>query len=122
QTGQFVLASSAYRVPIGPGQRGIINVLAVSPAGAWLAASGRGVFRQGAGFSTPGRVVEPTAQTAEMRKDQATIYLFQTQTQAVHVLRGHEGYVLRLAFAPVQAGKPPLLVSAAQEPAGRPGE
>ncbi|TMQ32927.1 MAG: PDZ domain-containing protein [Planctomycetota bacterium] len=57
-----------------------------------------------------------------MRRDQATIYLFQTQTHAVRVLRGHEGYVLRMAFAPALEGKPPLLVSAAQEPAKRPDE
>src|SRR5438132_5396579 len=122
QTGQFTLDPWAYRVPIGPGQRGVINVLAVSPDGLWLATSGRGVFRQGAGFRAPGRVVEPTAQSSEMRRDQATIYLFQTQTHALRVLRGHEGYVLRMAFAPALEGKPPLLVSAAQEPAKRPDE
>src|SRR5437660_984558 len=45
QNGQFVLDPWAYRVPIGPGQRGLINVLAVSADGSWLAASGLGVFR-----------------------------------------------------------------------------
>src|SRR4051812_23303415 len=33
-------AQATVRVPIGPGRDGVINVLAVSPDGEWLAASG----------------------------------------------------------------------------------
>src|SRR5262245_19942953 len=40
QTGEFALSSTAYRVPVGPGHQGVINALALSPDGAWLAVGG----------------------------------------------------------------------------------
>ncbi|HEY1377821.1 MAG TPA: WD40 repeat domain-containing protein, partial [Gemmataceae bacterium] len=100
------------RVPIGPGRAGVINVLAVSPDGAWLAVSGLGVYGGGAGFGQAGYVVPDDALTPEMRQERSLIYLFNTQTQAVALLRGHEEDVLALAFAPSQAGQPQFLVSA----------
>lgn len=103
---------ATFRVPIGPGRDGVINVLAASPDGNWLAVSGLGVFRGGSGFTQPGYVVPDDALTAEMRQDRSLIYLFNTQTRAVALLRGHEEDVLALAFAPPQPGKPQLLVSA----------
>jgi WD40 repeat protein len=47
------------------------------------------------------------------------IYVFNLQSGAVRPLRGHPGVVFSLAFAPAQKGKPPLLVSAANENAGK---
>jgi WD40 repeat protein len=117
-SGRFVLDSRAYRVPIGPGRLGIINTLAISPDGAWLAASGRGLYRHMADFSTPGRVIEGTALDVEAEKDEGTIYLFETRKQTVRFLRGHSGTVVCMAFAPHAAE--PLLVSAAEEPGTKP--
>jgi WD40 repeat protein len=114
--GKFVLGRSAYRVPIGPGTEGAINALAVSPDGTWLAVGGLGVIRGGAGFRNPGIVLpEIGAMDAEMRRDQGRIYVFNTKTRALTVLRGHQGPVLSLAFAPARAGKLPLLASTALE-------
>lgn len=115
-TGQYVLDQGAYRIPIGPGSFGMINALAVSPDGAWLAVGGIGVIREGSGFRRPGLILPSAARmTDEMREDEGTIYLFNTRNRAVKPLRGHRGSVITLAFAPVQAGKPQLLASAARD-------
>src|SRR5438876_3719726 len=55
-TGKFELDPFAFRVPIGSGTDGVINSLAVSPDGEWLAVSGLGVFRGGAEFGKSGHV------------------------------------------------------------------
>ncbi len=117
---QFVLSRTAYRVPVGPGIEGVVNALAVSPDGTWLAAAGPGVVRDAAGFRTPGAVLPKLGKfTAEMRRDQGLIFLFDTATGAVRVLRGHEGIVQALAFAPGPRGGTPVLVSAGREWDGR---
>ncbi len=114
ERGQFVPSRATYRVPIGPGLSGAINCIALSPDGSLLAVAGRGVFREEAGFRMPGLVVPSLgAMDPDMLRDQGTIYVFDTQTQAVRLLRGHQGVVLSLAFAP--GGSPPVLVSAARE-------
>jgi WD40 repeat protein len=102
---------ATFRVPIGPGRDGVINVLAVSPDGNWLAASGLGVYRGASGFGQAGYFAPDEALTADMRQDRSLIYLFHTQSHAVALLRGHEEDVLALAFAPPRPGKPQLLVS-----------
>src|SRR5262249_29409491 len=51
--GDFV-AGAEYRVPIGPGMDGVINALALSSDGRWLAVAGSGVVREAAGFREPG--------------------------------------------------------------------
>jgi WD40 repeat protein len=105
--------ASAYRVPLGPGFQGALNALAVSPDGKWLATAGSGAMRLTAGFREPGLVwvPSPDALSRDMQEDQGTIYVFDTQTQAVHRLRGHRGTVWSLTF--VQGTQAPLLVSAA---------
>ncbi|MCI0459726.1 MAG: hypothetical protein L0Z62_22475, partial [Gemmataceae bacterium] len=115
RTGRFVLDRAAYRVPLGPGMAGVINAMALSPDGTWLAVGGRGVIREGAGFRQPGVILPKISVSEAMREDEGTIYLFHTRTRAVRLLRGHQGPVLSLAFAPAQPKKPPLLVSAASE-------
>ncbi len=114
-------ARSTFRVPIGPGRDGVINVLAVSPDGAWLAVSGLGVYRGGSGFGQAGWVVPDDALTAEMRQERSLIYLFNTQLRTVALLRGHEEDVLALAFAPPRPGQPQLLVSVGRRGGDRPG-
>jgi WD40 repeat protein len=114
--GTFAQEQTAYRVPLGPGLAGAINALALSEDGTWLAVGGLGVFRGAAGFRQRGWIwPSDGALTPGMRQDQGIIYVFNTKTQAVRLLRGHEGPVLGLAFAPQRQGKPPLLVSAAGE-------
>ncbi len=108
---------ATYRVPIGPGLDGAINALAVSPDGNWLAVAGYGVIVEGAGFRQTGLVVPMQAISDSMRKDQGTIYVFNTRVEPrnARVLRGHLGPVFGLAFAPSRRGKPPLLLSAGRE-------
>jgi WD40 repeat protein len=115
---RFVL-KSGYRVPLGPGTGGVVNALALSPDGRWLAVAGRGPARGEASSRDVGMIVpQVVALSPGMREDQGTIYLFDTTTGAARPLRGHLGPVLSLAFAPRHPGKPPLLVSAASEPRG----
>jgi WD40 repeat protein len=113
--GQFVLERAAYRVPIGPGLDGAINAIALSADGAWLAIGGSGVIRGAAGYRNPGLVLPAGALNAEQLRDQGKIYVYNTQTRALTILRAHLGPVLSLAFAPPWKGKPPLLVSTAHE-------
>jgi WD40 repeat protein len=116
QSGRFTLDPVSYRVPIGPGLDGAINAIALSDDGTWLAVGGLGIVRGGAGFRKPGLVLEETAGlTMPMRLDRGTIYVFNTRTHAVRILRGHRGPVLAMTFAPTREGKPPLLLAAARE-------
>ena len=115
--GKFTVApSQTYRVPIGPGDGGIINAIAVSPDGNWLAVAGKSLVRGVSDLRQPGWVV-PTAgaMTPEMRLDEGAIYLYDTRTRAVRSLRGHTSPVIALSFAPQQTGKPLTLISAGQE-------
>ena len=114
---QFVLdPGGTYRVPIGPAMEGVINAVAVSPDGIWLATAGRGMVRGASDLRHPGwKVPAAGTMTASMRQDQGTIYLFNTRTRAVRLLRGHTAPVVALAFAPTMNGKSPVLVSAGQE-------
>ncbi|HUG90281.1 MAG TPA: hypothetical protein VML55_05585 [Planctomycetaceae bacterium] len=105
----------AFRIPLGPGQHGHINALALSPDGAWLAAGGYGMARNVAGFRESGKIWPKAAMSDEMRLDIGQIYVFHTTTREVRILRGHAGLIAALAFAPDQPGKPPLLISAARE-------
>jgi hypothetical protein len=97
----------AFRVPIGPGMTGVLNVLAVSPDGKWIATSGLGITGAGSGFFETGRILPYLPPpSSKMLHERATIYLFDRQTRAVRVLQGHGGEVLALTFAPSFDGKP----------------
>ncbi len=113
--GEFQLNPAAWRVPIGPGLDGAINAVAVSSDGRWLAAAGKAIVQGAADFRNPGRVL-PTVggMTDEMRLDEGTIYVFDTNNRTTYTLRGHRGEVRALAFAPSSADEP-MLVSAARE-------
>jgi WD40 repeat protein len=118
--GVFQLSRSIYRIPVGPGDQGAINALALSPDGEWLAAAGNGATRQTAGFRQLGFIV-PSFGVRDplMLRDVGTIYLFNTRDQSVRMLRGHRGHVAALTFGP-RHGKsiPPLLSLAVEEQEG----
>src|SRR5262245_25265768 len=58
ETGRFVPdPASSLRIPIGPGDAGVLLGLAVSPDGAWLATGGNAVVPEGAGFRQNGLIV-----------------------------------------------------------------
>ena len=99
---QFVLdPAGTYRVPIGPAMEGVINAVAVSPDGMWLATAGRGMVRGASDLRHPGwKVPAAGTMSAAMRQDQGTIYLFNTRTRDVRLLRGHTAPVVALSFAP----------------------
>jgi WD40 repeat protein len=118
--GQFVPDPFAYRVPIGTGSVGVINAVAVSADGAWLAAGGLGATRIGSRPDAAGRVFPylPSREaSSSMLNERGTIFLFDTKSHAMRLLRGHTGPIpaMGLTFAPPLAGKPSLLVSAAVE-------
>lgn len=115
QKDRFVL-KAAFRVPIGPGNSGSINAIALSPDGAWIAMAGRSPIRGEAGFRAGGFIEDAEALTAEQNQDAGIIYLASTANPAGgKVLRGHRGEVRTLAFLPPHKDKAPLLVSAATE-------
>jgi len=111
-------AAPAYRVPLGPGADGKINTIALSADGNWLAVAGSGAVRSRAGFRQVGIVVPSLVMSTAMREDQGVIYVFNVNTRAARVLRGHGGPVFALTFAPPAPGapkdEPPPLVSAAR--------
>jgi WD40 repeat protein len=109
---------ASYRLPIGPGNAGAVNALAVSDDGTWLAVAGRGLMRRESTFQADGVVVSEESLPDDMLRDLGNIYLVDlTKAPGTggKVLRGHTGTVRALAFAPGGAGNKPVLVSAALE-------
>ncbi len=105
----------SYRIPVGPGE-GLLNALAVSPDGRWLAVAGLGLFRDAAGFRQSGFLMPRETLKPDALRDQGTIYLFDTAGKVpVRPLVGHQGPVLSMIFAPAQGDKSALLISACQE-------
>lgn len=116
EDGRFVPGPRAYRVPVGPGQDGLLNALALSDDGVWLATGGTGVYRGRGGFRVSGQVVSLRGDLDDqVLRDQGLIYVFNTQTGEVRLLRGVRGSVAGLAFAPTRAGEPVQLVSTGRE-------
>jgi len=117
--GQFVYQPElTWRVPVGPRFEGAINAIAVSDDGRWIAAAGQGNQSDPrvAGLRDDRALLWPgAAMTTDMRLDEGMIYVFDTQTRKAIALREHRGAVVALEFAPHRAGKPPILVSAAEE-------
>src|SRR6059058_5512038 len=92
ERGQFRLDRVSYRIPLGPGVNGAINALAVSPDGSRLAVGGQGVYRGLASFGQAGYgwpVIGGL--NLDKRRDQGTIYVFNTNDNSVSLLRGHTG-------------------------------
>src|SRR5262249_61031812 len=73
-----------------------------------------------AGFRETGMLLPRAGRMVkDMLLDQGTIYLFDTTgKKEPRTLRGHQGPVLSMIFAPAHDDKPALLVSAARESHG----
>jgi hypothetical protein len=107
--GAFALDPAAtLRVPIGPGRDGVLNVLAVSPDGAWVAAAGLSVFTKASGFGTDGWMNPPAELQPDMKRERYAVWLFNPAARTAVPLRAHVEDVLALAFVP-GAGKPRLV-------------
>lgn len=110
------LPELAFRVPVGAGLYGGLNALALSEDGKFLAVGGIG-FARGIGGYKPGYWILPSSggMSAEAQLDNGLIYVFDTATRKVTLLRGHSGPVSTLAFVRGRPESSPMLVSAAQE-------
>ncbi len=114
--GQFTTNPAAtYRIPVGPGLDGAINAVAVSPDGKWLAVAGLSVMRGASDLRHDGWVIPSASPTVEMLEDRGTIYLFDTRSGKVRVLKGHRGAVVTLTFAAGDPRRPPILLSLGEE-------
>ena len=78
------------RVPLGLGVDGVINAMALSADGQWLAVGGQGVIADAAGFFRQGYTVPYDLLPDEMKMDRGQITVFRTSQPAqVRRLRGH---------------------------------
>lgn len=114
--GDFERSRTTYRVPIGPALGGVIDAMALSPDGRWLAAAGNGMARHIAGFREQGFIVPDSGvRDPAMLRDIGTIYLFSTRDRTVRMLNGHQGPVTALTFSPQTGKAAPRLLSVARE-------
>jgi hypothetical protein len=117
QNGQFTLdPSSTLRIPIGPGDQGVLQAVAISADGAWLAVGGNALLPENAGFRQVGLIL-PRQSVADPEA-QGVVYLFDLRANPPRCrqLRGHRGPVTALAFATIPPGRQPVLLSAGAEP------
>lgn len=115
--GTFTL-SRTLRVPIGPGNAGAVNAIAVSPDGKWVAVAGRAPFREEAGFGVEGLVIKTADLPALLRRDVGVVYLFdrtKPQGGGGTVIRGAAGDVRAVTFATPKTGLGTVLVTAGME-------
>jgi WD40 repeat protein len=114
--GRYV-ADGTIRVPIGPGNAGVVNALAVSPDGKWVAAAGRAPLRS-EGWASPddGIDLETKRFRPEVQADAGVIYLFDpTNPAGGKVLRGPRLGVRSLAFANPSPATGPVVVATSIE-------
>ena len=119
--GKYVL-NATFPVPIGPGNAGAVNAVAVSPDGKWVAVAGRAPFREEQQFGEDGVLVPTAGLPAEAKVDHGVVYLFDPANPAGgRVVRGQAGEVRALAFArPGPAGGPALVTAGLEwQPDGR---
>ncbi|HVK12978.1 MAG TPA: hypothetical protein VM597_29765 [Gemmataceae bacterium] len=108
--------TGALRLPVGPGNAGAVNAVAVSADGRWVAVAGRGPMRDEAGIGQDAVVIDSRQLPPAMRRDVGVVYLFdRTNPNGGKVLRGHQGEVRALAFSDPSPGGGPVLVSAGLE-------
>lgn len=123
RTGKFVVDPSlTLRIPIGPGDAGVMNALAVSADGRWLAVGGNAALPDGAGFRQAGMVI-PRSGFADPWA-QGVVYVFDLGRNHgnCHQVRAHRGSVEALTFVSSADGRGPLLVSAGAESSGDGGK
>jgi WD40 repeat protein len=114
--GQYQLAEPI-RVPIGPGNAGAVNAVAVSADGKWVAVAGRaplrGEVRSG---SNDGVVVKTQFFPTLLKQDYGVVYLFDpAKPLAGKVIRGPEAGVRSMAFANPAPADGPVLVTTSVE-------
>lgn len=104
------------RLPVGPGNAGAVNAVAVSPDGKWLGVAGRSPMRDEAKFGQDGSVVDTKQIPPAMKRDLGTIYLFDlTKPNGNSVIRGMLGEIRALAFATPSPAAGPVVVAAGIE-------
>ena len=110
-------ATDAFRVPIGPGNAGVVNAIVVSPDGKWVAVAGRAPVRGESWAGTDdGLTVDSKHLPVFQRQDTGIIYLFDpTKADGGKVIRGPRGGVRALAFANPAPASGPALVTAGVE-------
>ena len=114
--GEFV-AVEPIRVPLGPGNAGAVNAVAVSPDGKWVAVAGRAPIR-GELWSgqDDGITVETRHFPQLLKQDYGVVYLFNpADPQGGKVIRGPESGVRAIAFANPAPADGPVLVTAGVE-------
>lgn len=114
QNGHFTRdPDKTLRVPLGAGQSGVLNSLAVSNDGKWLAVGGIGWSPEflGGGFVRP---IE--ALSEDVRRDLYALRIFNLKTGEQIVLRGHSGPPRAIMFIDGKSGGAPELFSVADHP------
>ncbi|HYH69164.1 MAG TPA: hypothetical protein VD866_31005, partial [Urbifossiella sp.] len=114
--GKFVPAEPI-RVPVGPGNAGAVNAVAVSPDGKWVAVAGRAPLRgENWTASDDGIVVESRYFPPLLKRDSGVVYLFDpADPRGGKVIRGPEAGIRALAFATPGPAAGPVLVTAGVE-------
>jgi WD40 repeat protein len=110
-------AADPIRLPVGPGNAGAVNAVAVSPDGKWVAAAGRAPMREENwtggedGIGVDSRRLPPL-----MKRDFGVVYLLDpANPNGGKVLRGLQSEVRALAFASPAPARGPALVAAGVE-------
>ncbi len=117
RAGPFTLdPSSTLRVPIGPGDAGALNALAVSADGRWLAVGGNAVLPEGAGFRQDGLILPRESVADPLAQGVIHVFDLRANPPQCRQLRGHRGPVWALVFATLPEGRQPMLLSAGSEP------
>ena len=100
------------RVRIGDGVDGVINAMALSSDGQWLAVGGQGQPSIAADPHREGYGVPYDLFPDNSKKDRGQITVFDTRRRGdVHRLRGHLASVQALAFAPVEKNRPRVVLA-----------
>ncbi len=109
--------AGAFRVPIGPGNAGVVNAVAVSPDGKWVAVAGRAPIREeGGGGADDGIGEDVRHYPPLLRRDAGVVYLFDpAKPDGGKVIRGQQSEVRALAFANPAPAAGPVLVTAGIE-------
>ena len=110
-------ATGAFRVPIAPGNAGVVNAIAVSPDGKWVAVAGRAPIRwESWAGADDGIDVDSKHLSLLLRQDTGVVYLFDpTKPEGGTVIRGPRGGVRSVAFANPAPADGPALVTAGVE-------
>ena len=110
-------ADGEFRVPIGPGNAGVVNAVAVSPDGKWVAVAGRAPIRgENWGTADDGTDEDARRLPTLLREDSGVVYLFDpAKPDGGKVIRGQRSEVRALAFANPAPASGPVLVTAGIE-------